>query len=192
MTNILQDKDGDVHGRVYALDVQTGALRWEFKLDSQVGKLLAADGRVFFGATDGTMRCLSLDAGEVLWSASTEGEMLHAPATDGKRIYAVATLREKGSVLGGVFAFDVATGWIEWRLKTDAAGSTTPWIEGGVMFAGFGQRLCAIDALRGVLQWQYHAGFPIGDAKSNQFCDTRARIARVRVPVTRRQRRIRA
>jgi outer membrane protein assembly factor BamB len=71
MTNILQDKDGDVHGRVYALDVQTGALRWEFKLDSQVGKLLAADGRVFFGATDGTMRCLSLDAGEVLWSACT-------------------------------------------------------------------------------------------------------------------------
>ena len=81
---------------IRALDPVTGALRWEYPIDSSPGRpgiLSTAGGLVFSGSGDGYFFALDQDTGESLWYLSVGGRVHSAPMTfsvDGTQYVSVA------------------------------------------------------------------------------------------------------
>lgn len=66
---------------VYALDAATGKTRWHYVAGGVVDSPpTVTSGRVVFGAADGTVTCLSLDDGEVMWRFNAAPSPLKAMA----------------------------------------------------------------------------------------------------------------
>ena len=72
---------------------------------------VAAGGRVFFGSSaDDSVRCLSLDTGQELWSFVTGGPVRFAPHVDGNRLYV-------GSDDGFVYCLNIIDGEVVWTFR---------------------------------------------------------------------------
>ena len=84
---------------VRALDVITGAKRWEYRsppIQGGCSGLLVTAGGLVFGASGGTLFSLNDDTGEELWRISLGGETLSAPISftlDGRQVIAVSAGR---------------------------------------------------------------------------------------------------
>jgi alcohol dehydrogenase (cytochrome c) len=88
-------EDDRAWGAVRALDVATGARRWEFKLHTPpwAGLLSTAGGLVFGGSNEGMVFALDARTGRSLWHFQTGGMIGAAPITfliDGRQHLAVA------------------------------------------------------------------------------------------------------
>jgi alcohol dehydrogenase (cytochrome c) len=82
-------------GAIKALEVDTGRMRWEFKMrqPSYAGLLSTAGGLVFGGAREGDVFALDAETGKPLWHFKAGGEVMANPVTflaDGKQHVAVA------------------------------------------------------------------------------------------------------
>jgi outer membrane protein assembly factor BamB len=71
-------------GGVYALERDTGALRWKFMTDGMPTSAVIAGDVVVFGS-DGTLYLLRRDTGEVRWSFEVSDE-ISSPAIIGEMI----------------------------------------------------------------------------------------------------------
>jgi outer membrane protein assembly factor BamB len=64
---------GSPDGNFYALDLESGYMRWIFKTDGIVNSVPYADERyVYFGSNDGKVYAVSRETGEEAWSYQTE------------------------------------------------------------------------------------------------------------------------
>lgn len=64
---------GSPDGNFYALDIETGYMRWVFKTDGIVNSVPFADHEnVYFGSNDGKVYAVSIDDGKQEWSFKTE------------------------------------------------------------------------------------------------------------------------
>ncbi len=82
-------------GAVRALDVSTGKIQWEFRLQSPpwAGVLSTAGGVVFGGSNEGNFFALDAVTGKPLWDFQTGGAIVANPvsfAVDGKQYVAIA------------------------------------------------------------------------------------------------------
>jgi alcohol dehydrogenase (cytochrome c) len=82
-------------GSIKALDVETGKLRWEFKLHSPpwAGLLSTAGGLVFGGSSEGLFFALDAGSGKPLWHFPTGGPIYANPISflvDGKQHVTIA------------------------------------------------------------------------------------------------------
>jgi outer membrane protein assembly factor BamB len=103
---------------LFALDVNTGQWRWQYHRDQSseftirgVSTPLVVNDRIYTGFADGTVMCLRLSDGTVLWQTGSSRREPYldaesAPQTDGQRIFAtsyrdglIALSPEKGEVL---------------------------------------------------------------------------------------------
>ena len=88
--------DGDkAYGAVRALDVTTGKMKWEFRLQSPpwAGVLATAGGVVFGGSNEGNFFALDAATGKPLWDFQTGGPIAANPISfliDGKQHVAIA------------------------------------------------------------------------------------------------------
>jgi alcohol dehydrogenase (cytochrome c) len=85
----------EAQGYVRALDMRTGALRWELELQSPpwAGVMSTAGGLVFGGSNEGNFFALDDTTGEALSEFQTGGEVRANPITfmvDGRQYVAVA------------------------------------------------------------------------------------------------------
>ena len=85
----------NAHGAVRALDVHTGKLRWEFRLQSPpwAGLLTTGGGLVFGGTNEGNFFALDAPTGKPLWDFQTGGGISANPVSfgiDGKQVVAIA------------------------------------------------------------------------------------------------------
>jgi len=83
-------------GAIRALEVETGKLKWEFRLQSPPwsGVLATAGGVVFGGSNEGNFYALEAMTGKPLWDFQTGGQMASNPIsflTDGKQHIAMAS-----------------------------------------------------------------------------------------------------
>ncbi len=126
-------------GQVYALDADTGALRWRFATEGPVRCApTVADGRVYVGSDDGRVYCLDGTDGSVVWTfrAAPTREMVLG---NGRMIslWPVRTgvLADKGLAYFGagvfpaeglfLYAVDAATGTVHWTNDTYARGGAS-------------------------------------------------------------------
>ena len=136
---------GDVGGRVTAVELASGEVRWTEELGTPISGAVTLDaGRALvttLGGRDEPSEIVALDAesGDELWRASAEdaSNLVSAPVVaDGR----VLTL----DAIGGVLAFDAEDGRFLWRTEVDqpdrSARSALPPARGGGAGAGLGGR----------------------------------------------------
>src|SRR5438270_3447652 len=130
----------DMFSNVYALDLQTGAVRWQhiFKATNPGPDGVAVAGDRVYGATDSLAFALSAKTGRLLWQhilvAATGRYVDIAPQVANGIVY-VSTIGGPPNGRGTLYALDAATGAQRWKFDTikgrwhipDEAGGGGAW-----------------------------------------------------------------
>jgi len=67
---------GSDDGNFYALDVESGYMRWVFKSGAEINSIPYADkDKVYFGSKDGKLYALSRETGEEVWNFQTQSQI---------------------------------------------------------------------------------------------------------------------
>jgi len=154
---------GGYNGRIYAFAAGKDKPR-KYPSDtttikSIVGGVALANGRVFFGSSDGNVYAIptagSFEAWaeewNALWKFQTGGKVWATPVVNEDTVYI-------GSFNHKLYALDAASGTKKWEFKTTGVIMATPVVEDGVVYIGsFDRYLYAIDADNGQLKWSYKA-----------------------------------
>ena len=149
---------GSGDGNVYALDAQTGALKWKFKTGDVVHASPAiADGTVFIGSWDSYFYALDAETGAERWRFKTgEDAAVHNQQGIQSSAAVVDGIVYFGCRDSHLYALDEKTGEKKWAYAT---GGT--WVlnspavsQGKVYFAiSYGGKLYAADAKTGSIAY---------------------------------------
>jgi len=153
---------GDWNGDVWAFDANHGDVVWHRHVaDGAIkGALAYAGGRLFVGAYDGHVYCLSR-TGSVVWRGSAQPRLFGSahfystPAVAYGRVYI-------GATDGKVYAFGAASGRRLWSHSTGGYVYASPAVWHELVFAGsYSGRFDALDAGTGEPRWSFDAHGPI-------------------------------
>ena len=147
---------GDALGRVRALDLESGELRWEYRADGPVHSAPAADrGRIVFGSAGGTVYCLSARSGQKIWTVTARGPVLGAPRIAGGMVYI-------GASDGAFRAIDLESGALRWEYThLEGFVESRPLVADSlVIFGAWDSYLYALETATGNLRWKWSNGSP--------------------------------
>jgi outer membrane protein assembly factor BamB len=158
---------GDWSGRVWALDVHTGATRWTFRASGPVKSSPAlAGGRIVVGAYDGHVYALDAHTGRLGWRASAQprlgsaGGFYSTPAAAYDRVYI-------GSTDGKVYSFGAESGRLRWSHATGGYVYAAPAVWRRLVLVGsYDHVFYAFDTATGNVRWAFRANGPISGAAS--------------------------
>lgn len=162
----------DNPGLVHAVDVATGAVQWthEFAGSERIrSSPTVRDGVVYAtaeigtdveGETDVDVHALAADTGELLWSVTIDHAALEysSPAVADGTVYHRVIDECDGDT--GLYAFDAATGEIEWTAQ-GASMTGSPTVVDGTLYhstAGHFGGSVARDAATGEIVWKTERG----------------------------------
>jgi outer membrane protein assembly factor BamB len=156
---VLSRAPGVEAGRVAALDVANGAIRWSRDLPSPSESSPLPDrGELFLGSQDGTIYALNASTGRTVWTYRAAGAVKASPTLANGVLYF-------GDYSGHVQAISERTGRRLWLAGSEGAlfGSgtfySTPAVVYGRVFLGNTDgRIYAYDASTGALDWAYQTG----------------------------------
>lgn len=164
-------------GRLYAVDLATGAERWRFATQGPISSSPAvAFGMVFISSLDGYVHAVDAESGRRRWRFTTRGErrftapgihgamprtermpdpfdvFLSSPTVVGEVLYI-------GSGDQHVYALNARTGEKLWEFATGDVVHASPAVVDGVVYIGSWDRnLYALDAASGRERWRYTTG----------------------------------
>lgn len=126
---------GSPSGHVYAVDVESGALRWSTAVASNTtvyapvaaGEVVAAGYTEFSAPTRGGVVLLSADNGRVRWKRAfplPEDALLSTNSAGGPVIYGDVVIASSGD--GHIYAFDIASGDLRWTIPRVSGPSPFP------------------------------------------------------------------
>ncbi len=137
--------------RLYALNGQTGQVKWKYDSGGFVVTVpVIADGMAYIGNNDGHLYALDNQTGEEKWRFQTIGPVDTAPAVADGIVYV-------GASDGHLYAVDGQTGQEKWNFKAGPFGVevSTPIITAEtVYFWSNKSRLHALDRQTGQELWQ--------------------------------------
>ncbi|WP_115865142.1 outer membrane protein assembly factor BamB family protein [Halorussus litoreus] len=163
-------------GRVTAVDLDDGSVRWEFPVATSVwGAPAVADGTVYAAARDdderdpdtqGTVHAIDLADGEEVWSRalgeSPRFNPVGAPVAGDDLVYVPTGT-------GPLVALEMETGVEAWRLDPPDGVQASPALADGVLYvACLDGTLRAVDAATGEEEWtakgeKYYGGPTVGE-----------------------------
>ena len=149
---------GDWRGRVYALDAETGRVRWTFQGKGRIKGAIARSGnRLYVGTYDGYVYALRAATGKVIWRTRSQdrlggrGQFYSTPTIAYGRVYI-------GSTDGKVYSFGAASGKLRWSQGTGGYVYSSPAVWRKTVYVGsYSGRFYALDAATGDLRWRYDA-----------------------------------
>ncbi len=99
----------------HGIDAATGEILWQNEEPAATyASAAVANGVLFLGGNDFTLRALDLATGEILWSEEMEGAVSGGAVVSGDDLFAVAGIREPGlderSETSGVYRFSLGAG----------------------------------------------------------------------------------
>ncbi|MBL8263872.1 MAG: outer membrane protein assembly factor BamB [Xanthomonadaceae bacterium] len=160
-----------IEGGVRALDLQTGALVWQYKTDLELsGGPGAGEGLVVVGTLDGEVIALDSATGTERWKAKVVSEVIAAPAIS----QGAVVVRSND---GRVTAFDITDGKRRWFWNRDlprltVRGNDAPTFGPGVVFVGNDDGTVASLALNdGRPLWDQAVGQPDGRSELDRMAD---------------------
>jgi outer membrane protein assembly factor BamB len=137
------------NGSVYAVDGQTGRMRWHSSSFSRFGRReyfyatpTVAYGRVFVGNADGTVYAFGAGSGHLLWAQKVGTYVYTAAAVWRKTIFV-------GTWDGYFVALDARTGDVRWRFSAPASITGAPTVLAGLVYFSTCGR-CGVGGLRRV------------------------------------------
>jgi len=119
---------GSEDGGVYALDADTGALRWRAEAGAAVvsSPARAGDQHIVIGTDDGQVLAYAIEDGEQLWDFDAEGPVeADIVVTGDVALVAVST--------GALIALDAQTGTERWRFDVGGAIRHPPAVGAGLV-----------------------------------------------------------
>jgi len=144
---------GGYNGKVYAVNSESGALRWvyprEGSIEPIVGALVASQGNVYFGDSDGKVYTLDAATGDRVGEPFQTGDKVwSSPTIDGDTLYV-------GSFDKKLYALNTADGSEKWQFEAGGVISSVPMVYDGTIYVGsFNGHIYAINATDGSLRWQ--------------------------------------
>jgi outer membrane protein assembly factor BamB len=120
---------GNSDGNVYALDTESGTLRWTFETDHHVWAtpLIVSD-TVYVGSMDRHLYALDLNTGEAEWAFQRKGAFASTPALKDGTLYI-------GAFNDAFYAIDAADGTERWHFEGEDWFWGSPVIYGGIVYA---------------------------------------------------------
>jgi len=156
---VVSESSSLVRSRVYALDGATGHIDWTYSPTSHAlddSSVTVADGRVYVGLGDTTVRTLDAASGRLVWSAPVRGDFSpsSSPAVSGGSLY----LQDRE---GGVYRLERATGRLVWDFQfASIADSGAPMVVGGNVFVGLEDgTVAALSTASGHVLWRTQLRF---------------------------------
>ena len=147
---------GSRNDKVYALDADTGRVRWTYTTGGEVkGAAAYIAGTIYIGAYDGHLYALNARTGMLRWRASVEnrlggrGTLYANPAIAYGRVYI-------GATDGVVYSFGATSGRLLWARRTGGYvySSAALWHQ-TVYVGSYDRKLYAIDAATGDVRWTF-------------------------------------
>ncbi len=156
---VLARAGGSQEGRVVALNVANGHIRWSHTLPSRCESSPLLDrGRLYLGSENGTVYALEAASGRTVWTYHAEGAVKASPTLSGGALYF-------GDYSGHVQAISERTGRRLWLAGSEGAlfGSGTFYSTAAVMYGrvflgNTDGRVYAYDQRSGALDWAYQTG----------------------------------
>lgn len=141
---------------LYGVDAATGRRLWELHVPGGSTPVAAARGRVLLRSDDGNAYAVDARTGRVAWRTAVGfGDDREPPALDGATVY----LGGSSAITSHLWALDVDTGKVRWRLDTEAPVGTRPQVHGELVLAGDAATwVYAVDRRTGRLRDRYAAG----------------------------------
>jgi outer membrane protein assembly factor BamB len=126
-------------GRLLALDLKTGAERWQkFPAKGTLSEVLALPERVFVGAADKTFYAYDGNDGEIDWKFPVGTVLRGRPASDNTRVFITGMDNQ-------VRAFDRQNGRLDWHVPVPYRPTAPLVVESAVMVPGVGAEIRAFE-----------------------------------------------
>ena len=163
-------------GEVLALQADSGAVVWRATAGGPISAGVGSDGRFTSVVTRGN-DVVTFDAGREVWRKRVGSAVVTPPLVAGERVFVMSVDR-------AVHAFDAIDGRRLWTLQRP--GDALTLAQGGViapfrntLLVGQGQRLTALDPLRGTVAWEVPLASPRGSNEVERLADLIGPAARV-------------
>jgi outer membrane protein assembly factor BamB len=154
---------GSQNGTVFALDDSDGAVVWSYRAASAVkASPTLSDGVLYFGDYSGRLQAVSEQTGRRLWVSKSEGALLGSGNfySTAAVVYGRVFL---GNTDGRIYAYDAATGKLDWAVQTGAyvyaspAITNAPGLGPTVYIGSYNGIFYAINARSGHVSWRFNA-----------------------------------
>jgi len=154
---------GSQSGLVYALNDRTGAVAWTYKAAASVkASPTAAGGVLYFGDYSGHLQAISEQTGRRLWISSSEGALFGSGTfySTAAVVYGRVFL---GNTDGRIYAYDAASGKLDWAVQTgdyvyaSPAIANAPGLGPTVYVGSYDGTFYALDARSGHIDWKFDA-----------------------------------
>lgn len=156
------------NGDVLALQADSGAVLWRASAGSAISAGVGSDGRYTSVVTRGN-DVVTFDSGREVWRKRVPSAVVTPPLVAGERVFVMGVDR-------AVHAFDALDGRRLWVYSkpgdalTLAQASVVSSFGNNLMVAQ-GQRLTALDPLRGTVQWEVPLASPRGSNEVERLAD---------------------
>ena len=162
------------NGRVVALGLDKGKMRWSTKLDISIsGGVGTGEGLVMVGGLNGDVVALDRRDGSQVWRAKVSSEVMAPPEAAG----GIAVVR---TIDGAVTGLSTGLGESEWTVRHEVPsltlrGSGPPLLYQGVAVMGFADgKLGAVRMSDGAMLWQVPVSRPTGTNEVERMIDVDA------------------
>ncbi len=146
---------GSPDGNLYALDVNSGTIRWSFITQAQVlSSPIMYGGNVIIGSNDNYLYCIDTAAKQPRWMFKTNDRIISSPAAANQVVYI-------GSYDSHLYAVNIIDGTLKWKYQMGALVQSTPLVHNGTVYAAsFDKHMYTFDT-SGVLKWKYNINGPV-------------------------------
>jgi outer membrane protein assembly factor BamB len=154
---------GSQDGTVYALDAHTGRQIWTYHAGGAVkASPTLSGGLLYFGDYSGHVQAISEQTGRRVWRSGSEGTLLGSGTfySTAAVVYGRVFL---GNTDGRVYAYDAASGRLDWAVQTGAYVYASPAVTnapglGPTLFLGsYNGTFYAFNARSGAISWHFNA-----------------------------------
>ena len=166
-------RDGSIYlasasGEVLALQAQTGAVQWRASAGGPIAAGVGSDGRYTSVVTRGN-EVVTFEGAREIWRKRVPSSVVTPPLVVGERVFVMGVDR-------AVHAFDAADGRRLWSLAKPGDALTLSQAGvlaafGNLLLVGQGQKLAALDPLRGAVQWELPMASPRGTNEVERLAD---------------------
>ncbi len=154
---------GSQNGTVYALNAHDGRILWTYHAEGAVkASPSLSRGVLYFGDYSGHVQAISARTGRRLWDSASEGALLGSGTfySTAAVVYGRVFL---GNTDGRVYAYDAATGKLDWAVQTGAyvyaspAVTNAPGLGPTIYIGSYDGTFYALNARSGHVAWEYDA-----------------------------------
>jgi outer membrane protein assembly factor BamB len=154
---------GSQSGTVYALNASNGSVVWTYRAGGAVkASPTLSGGNLYFGDYSGHVQAVSERSGRRVWISASEGALLGSGTfySTAAVVYGRVFL---GNTDGRVYAYDAATGRLDWAVQTGAyvyaspAVTNAPGLGPTIYVGSYDGTFYALDARSGHVDWKFGA-----------------------------------